>query len=186
VPVLRTIRDFLVENPGEVLVIVIEDYVPPEEVVQAFEESGLVRFVYRGRVQPSWPTLREMISSDQRVLVFAEKNRGGAPWYHPAFEVLQETPYHFEKPEEFSCRPNRGGTDGSLFQINHWIDTTPTPRPSNAEIVNTRDFLLDRARQCQRERGLLPNVFAVDFAMTGDVVGAAAELNGLTTRKEPS
>jgi hypothetical protein len=186
VPVLRTIRDFLVENPGEVLVIVFEDYVPPEEVAHAFEESGLVRFVYRGRVEPPWPTLREMISSDQRVLVLAEKRSGGAPWYHLAFEVLQETPYHFEKPEQFSCRPNRGGTDGSLFQINHWIDTTPTPRPSNAEIVNSHDFLLDRARQCQRERGLLPNVFAVDFAMTGDVVGAAAELNGLTKRKEPS
>ncbi len=185
VPVLGTMRDFLVENPGEVLLFVIEDYVPPEQIAQAFEESGLLRFVYRGKVEPPWPTLREMISSDQRVLVFAEEDSGGVPWYHQAFEVLQETPYHFEKPEELSCRVNRGGTEGSLFQINHWIDTTPTPRPSNAEIVNTREFLLDRARQCQRERGLLPNVFAVDFAATGDIVGAAAELNGLT-RKEPS
>ena len=165
----------------------IEDYVPPEEIAQAFEESGLLRFVYRGKVEPPWPTLREMITADQRVVVFAEKNSSGVPWYHQAFDVLQETPYHFETPEELSCEVNRGGTDGSLFQINHWIDTTPTPRPSNAEIVNTRQFLLDRARQCQRERGLLPNVFAVDFAATGDIVGAAAELNGLTPReKEPS
>jgi predicted RecB family endonuclease len=187
VTVLETMRDFLVENPGEVLLIVIEDYVAPEEIAQAFEESGLVRFVYRGKVEPPWPTLREMITADQRVVVFAEKNSSGVPWYHQAFEVLQETPYHFETPEELSCEVNRGGTDGSLFQINHWIDTTPTPRPSNAEIVNTRQFLLDRARQCQRERGLLPNVFAVDFAATGDIVGAAAELNGLTPReKEPS
>ena len=50
---------------------------------------------------------------------------------------------------------------------------------TNAEIVNTREFLLDRARRCQSERGMLPNILAVDFAMTGDVVGAATELNGL-------
>ena len=92
--------------------------------------------------------------------------------WHQAFEVLQETPYRFERPEELSCRANRGGTSGSLFQINHWLTTTPTARPSNAEIFNTREFLLDRARQCQRERGMLPNVLAVDFAGTGDVVGA--------------
>ncbi len=186
VPVLGTIRDFLVENPGEVLLFVIEDYVPPEEIAQAFEESGLLRFVYRGKVEPPWPTLREMISSDERVLVFAEKDSSGVPWYHQAFEVLQETPYRFEKPEEFSCRANRGGTSGSLFQINHWLTTTPTARPSNAEIFNTREFLLDRARQCQRERGMLPNVLAVDFAGTGDVVGVAAELNGLTPTRSDS
>ena len=164
VPVLGTIRDFLVENPGEVLAIVIEDYVAPEEIAQAFEESGLLRLVYTGPVGPPWPTLREMIARDQRVLVFAEKNSSGVPWYHQAFEVMQETPYHFETPEELSCAVNRGGTAGSLFQINHWIDTTPTPEPSNAEIVNAREFLLDRARQCQAERGLLPNILAVDFA----------------------
>ncbi len=58
VPVLGTIRDFLVENPGEILAIVIEDYVAPEEIAQAFEESGLLRLVYRGPVGPPWPTLR--------------------------------------------------------------------------------------------------------------------------------
>jgi hypothetical protein len=179
VPVLSGIRDFLVEHPGEVLVIVIEDYVAPEEVARAFEESGLLRLVYRGSAEPPWPTLREMVSKDQRVLVLAEADSRGVPWYHQAFAVMQETPYHFTAPEEFSCVPNRGGSEGSLFQLNHWIDTTPAPRPSNAEIVNTREFLLGRARRCQAERGKLPNVLAVDFVMTGDVFGAAAELNGL-------
>ena len=81
--------------------------------------------------------------------------------------------------QQFSCRPNRGGTGGSLFQINHWIETLPAPKPSNAAIVNAHEFLLGRARECHKERGKLPNILAVDFAMTGDVVGVAAELNGL-------
>ena len=127
---------------------------------------------------PPFPTLREMIDSDQRLVVFGENDTSGVAWYHPAFETIQETPYTFHTPEEFSCRPNRGGTTGPLFQINHWIETTPTPKPSNAAIVNAYDFLLARARQCQKERGRIPNILAVDFALTGDVVGVAVELNG--------
>jgi hypothetical protein len=179
VPMLEGVRDFLVRNPGEILVFVIEDYVTPEDVATAFRESGLEHLVYRSPITPPFPTLREMIDSDQRLVVFGENRTGGVDWYHPAFETIQETPYTFHAPEDFSCRPNRGGPDAPLFQINHWIETTPTPRPSNAEVVNQKGFLLARARQCQRERGMLPNIVAVDFAMTGDVVGVVAELNGL-------
>jgi hypothetical protein len=100
-------------------------------------------------------------------------------WLRPAFDHIQETPYTFHAAEEFSCRANRGGSAGSLFQINHWIETTPAPRPSNAELVNARDFLLSRARRCQRERGRLPNLLAVDFYGSGDLFEVAGELNGL-------
>ena len=156
VTMLEGVRDFLVENPGEVLVFVIEDYVTPADVEAAFRESGLERFVYRGGVTPPFPTLREMIDSDQRLVVFGENDTSGVPWYHPAFETIQETPYTFHTLQDFSCRPNRGGSTAPLFQINHWIETTPTPKPSNAAIVNAHDFLLARARQCQQERGKVP------------------------------
>lgn len=181
VPMLEGVRDFLVAHPGEVLVFVIEDYVTPADVAAAFHASGLERLVYRGPVTPPWPTLGELVARDERVLVFGENDTAGVPWYHPAFETFQETPYKFTAPAEFSCRPNRGGTAGPLFQINHWIETLPAPKPSNAATVNAHDFLLGRARECQKERGKLPNVLAVDFARTGDVVGVAAELNGLGT-----
>ncbi|HVO09491.1 MAG TPA: hypothetical protein VMX54_01945 [Vicinamibacteria bacterium] len=176
---LEGVRDFLVQNPGEVLVFVIEDYVAPEEIMAAFRASGLERFVYRGPVTPPFPTLRRMIDSDQRVVVFGENLVKNVDWYHPAFATFQETPYRFRTPDEFSCQANRGGTSGPLFQINHWIETVPAPKPSNAVVVNGHDFLLARARQCQKQRGKLPNILAVDFAMTGDVLAVAAELNGV-------
>ena len=87
-----------------------------------------------------------MVESDQRVLIMAENATAGVDWYHPAFEVMQETPYEFHDPSEFSNRPNRGGTAGSLYLLNHWIETTPMPKPSNAAIVNAHDALL-RARR---------------------------------------
>jgi hypothetical protein len=173
------VRDFLAANPGEVIVLVIEDYVEPAEMAAAFEESGLAELVYRGEPKPPWPTLRELVDSRQRALVFLESGKPGVPWLRPVFEAVQETPYRFKKPDEFSCAPHRGGTAGSLFQMNHWIDTTPDPKPSNARIVNAYDFLLARARQCESERKHLPNLVAVDFYRTGDLLRVVRTLNGL-------
>ena len=65
--------------------------------------------------------------------------------------------------------------------MNHWIETAPSPLPSNAEIVNAYDFLLDRARRCQRERGMLPNIIAVDFYRTGDLLKVVDTLNGIAS-----
>lgn len=179
-PMLKHMREFLVMNPNEVIMIIIQDEgVTPQDIEKCFQESGLIDFVYRGAIGPPWPTLREMVASDQRVVVFAENNSAGVPWYHQAFDHIQETPYTFHKPEDFSCRPNRGGKSAPFFMINHWIETTPAPKPSNAEIVNAYDFLLARARECQKERKHLPNLIAVDFYATGDVVGVARTLNGI-------
>jgi hypothetical protein len=180
VQALEEMKDFLVENPNEVVIIVIQDEgVKPVDVAVCFAKSGLDKFVYRGSVEPPWPTLREMIESDERVLVFAENNAEGVPWYHPVFDVFQETPYGFKTPEEFSNKPNRGGKTGSMLLMNHWIETTPAPLPSNAEIVNAYDFLLQRARACRKERGMIPNLVAVDFYRTGDLIRVVRKLNGV-------
>jgi hypothetical protein len=177
IPVLRDIRDFMVANPGEVLMICIQDEgVTAQDVARCFEESGLIDFVYRGPVKPPWPTLREMVDTDQRVLVTAEHVATGVDWYHPAFEVMQETPYTFRDPSEFSNAPNRGGTAGSLYLLNHWIETA-MPKPSNAAVVNARDALLARIQGFERERGHVPNLVAVDFYKVGDLIPVVRELN---------
>jgi hypothetical protein len=179
VPVLREIRSFLVAHPDEVIIVVIEDTVPPNDLAAAFEEAGLSSLVYKEDPGDRWPTLRELIERDTRLLVFIESGRPGVTWLRPAFQNFRETPYTFHKIEEFSCRSNRGGEAGQLFQLNHWIDTTPTPRPSNAAVVNAYAFLLSRAEQCASERHHLPNIIAVDFYQTGDLLSVTDKLNGV-------
>jgi hypothetical protein len=95
---------------------------------------------------------------------------------------MQETPYRFRSAAELggaaSCAPDRGGTAGSLFLVNHWVDTTPAPRPRVAREVNGRAFIDRRLGRCRRDRGLLPTVVAVDFYRAGDVFAAVNALNG--------
>ena len=180
VAALEEMRDFLVENPNEVIIIVIQDEgVTPADVAAAFKESGLEEMVYRGPVTSPWPTLGDMVARNERVVVFAENKAEGVPWYHLTAGAIQETPYGFKSPAEFSNRPNRGGTNGSLLLMNHWIETAPSSLPSNAQIVNAYDVLLRRTRACRRERRMVPNLVAVDFYRTGDLFKVARTLNGI-------
>jgi len=177
-PTLAEVREFLAANPGEVVILVLEDYLPITVTDSLIKVTGLFEYVYTGSTRP-WPTLGQLVAANQRLIVFTESGQGGVPWLRPTLGTIQETRYSFRKPEDFSCRPNRGGTEGSLFLINHWIETTPTPRASNAEIVNAYDFLLRRARACQRERRHIPNIISVDFYSVGDLVRVANTLNGI-------
>jgi hypothetical protein len=180
-------RDFLAANENEVLVIVIEDYVDPKDIADAVKESGLIDYVYEGPLDPL-PTLQQMIDSGGRVLMMAENDAGGGSiaWYHEAYEgLVEETPYTFKKPEALtdakrlaeSCESNRGSGDGTLLLVNHWVDTTPQPKPSNAKKVNAREALAKRIRRCERLRELTANLIAVDFYRRGDLFEVTEKLN---------
>jgi hypothetical protein len=184
---LADLRTFLVSNPGAVVVVINQDEgVSPQDIERSFDQAGLLDLVYRGPLGP-FPTLREMIDSGQRLVVMAENDAGTIPWYHLAYgQALQETPFTFKTasaltdPSELaaSCRANRGPASAPLFLLNNWVDTTPVPRASLADVVNARATLLSRAQECRRIRHRLPNLVAVDFYRRGDVLGVVRALNG--------
>jgi hypothetical protein len=191
VPVLQDIRDFLVAHPNEVLVIVNQDAVTPADFVKAMDDAGLSRFAYRGRTSPPWPTLRQLIEKNQRLVVLAEKRAGDAPWYHVAYSsIVAETPFNFTRREQLldaallakSCKPNRGPRNGSVFLMNHWVNTDPAPLASNARRVNAYGPLQARARECERVRKHVPTLLAVDFYRDGDLFKVADALNGVGAR----
>jgi len=182
------IRDFLAANPSQVVVVVVEDYVPPDEIDTAARATGLIDHIYTGRLAKPLPTLQDIVDTGGTAVMMSENNDGGGevPWYHRAYDsLLQETPYSFNRPPQLldpkllpaSCEENRGPRSAPLFLVNHWIDTSPAPKPSNAAKVNKREALLRRVHTCERQRGLLANFLSVDFYLEGDVFGAVDELN---------
>jgi hypothetical protein len=170
---LEGVHRFLLAHPEEVLILSIEDDTDAADTAKLIVDSGLIREVYRGPAKPPWPTLRELIDRNERVLVLIENDPGPEPWMHKQSEVTQETPYRFNTVAELAapttCEPNRGDTDGSLLLVNHWVDTSPAPRKTIALEVNAPDFLGPRLERCRKERKLVPNIVAVDFYGQGDV-----------------
>jgi hypothetical protein len=185
--VLDDLHAFLVANPGEVIVVINQDYVTPEDFVKAATDAGLADLAYAGPTD-RWPTLRAMIDSGKRVVFLAENHAGAAPWYRLAYEsITEETPYTFTKVAQLTtpsklpatCEPNRGPARAPVFLVNHWISTDPVPLPSDADVVNAYEPLLARMRECQSVRRHLPNLVAVNFYRRGDVFGVVDTLNGM-------
>jgi hypothetical protein len=186
--VLEDLREFLATHPSDVVVVINQDYVTPEDFVGAIGDAGLTPYVFRGLDDSSWPTLGEMVESGQRLVLLAENRAGAAPWYQLAYDRLtMETPFSFSSASQLigaahldaSCRPNRGPAGAPLFLLNHWVTTDPVPLRSDASKVNAYAPLLARAKDCQRIRSHIPNLIAVNFERHGDVFRVVDTLNGV-------
>lgn len=189
--VLAMLAAHVRKNPNNVFVIVNEDYVTPKDFAAVVKSSGLLKYVYRGKTTGKWPTLATMIRNRQQVVILSEGHSGtaisGIPWYHLAYDgTVQETPYSWPTaplltdPANWaaSCVPNRGGTKGRLFLMNHWAPTF-APTPEGSAIVNATAALVGRAKACRTARGKLPNLVAVDMFASGGLLAAVKQLNAL-------
>ncbi len=106
-------------------------------------------------------------------------DRAPVPWLQRGFELTQETPFSFHSVDDLSCEPNRGAADAPLFLVNRWIEDI-APTPEDAELLNARDALLTRLRDCAAERGQTPNLVAVNFYRSGDLLAVIDEINGVS------
>jgi hypothetical protein len=192
-PTLRSIRKWLRDHPHQVIVIENEDYITANDFISAMQRSGLLDMVYRGSRAP-WAKLGRMIRTGHRVVMLSDNEAKGDPaWYRPTYKgLLQETPYTFNPPSQLtqpgnwpaSCVPNRGGTDGSLFLMNHWSPPTAPVEPDYdaSAKVNAKRVLLGRAETCAGIRGRYPNLIAVDQVTAGGLIPAVRKLNRLPAR----
>jgi hypothetical protein len=187
-PVLEDIHEFLVTHPTEVVVMVNQDYVTPQDFVKAVRDAGLERMALQPPATGEWPTLRELVDADTRLVMLAENQAGAAPWYRLAYaRDVEETPYTFPKAAQLlapaglaaTCVPNRGPERAPMFLLNHWVSTDPAPRPGDAARVNAYGPLLRRAQECARIRDHVPNLLAVNFYRRGDLFRVVDTLNGV-------
>ncbi|HEU4615690.1 MAG TPA: hypothetical protein VFS15_26525 [Kofleriaceae bacterium] len=175
---LSIIRDFLHDHRGEVVTIIFESYTTAAAIADAFEKSGLDHYVHAHTAGTPWPTLRELIDADERVIVLTDNEGGAYDWYMDVWQQAFETPFAAETVDDFTCDPGRGDPTNQLFIFNHFL-TAPLAVPDQAPTVNADPFLVDRARDCMAARGHLANFVTVDFYDEGDLFDAVRALDGL-------
>ena len=175
---LEVIKGFLDRHPDQVLIVIVEDYIPPATIERAFEQTGLMRYLATLDRGEPLPTLGTLIARGQRLVVFAEEKGGSPAWYMPAFSFIQDTPLGATRPDQLSCKRYRGEEHSPLLLINYWIPPFP-PSPSLNAGIGRAAFLHGRIKRCLKERGFKGAIVAVDFYQRTSVVEVAKELNGL-------
>ncbi len=176
---LRDIRAFLDCHPAEVITIIFESYVPESDIASAFTTTNLIAYVHAQATGASWPTLREMIATNERLVVFTADSARTLPWHMNTYDYAWENPYSAATPSDLSCAQDRGSRARSLWVFNHFL-TNPIASPALAELINHDPFFQTRVDGCRADAsGDLPNFVTVDFYDIGDVLHVVDTLNGL-------
>ena len=186
--VLKNIKTFLDVNPKEVLILEFEVGEGTLELLyQAINDSGLEKYVLRGLKNDgtvtSWPTFQQLINSNRRLLLFAHDGGMGSCEKQTCPEGIFYTFDHFSQTNWNDDTCDLRGNDNTdvldnrgFFMMNHWLndDDLDLPSKTNAEQFNTYEFLSARFDKCDLR---MPNVIAVDFWSTGDVLKFVEDQN---------
>ncbi len=180
---LTVIKRFLELNPNQVIILFDEDYVAERDLQKAFERAGVFDRLATLHYGQPLPSLGELIRSRHNIVVFAQKEvSGNYAWNNPGFNWIQDTPLGAKKPGQFTCKLSRGHTYNPLLMMNNWADVAP-PRPSPNVPLVQKAFILKRAQQCIKQRGLIPNLILTDYYDRGQVAAAGDVLNGVANVK---
>lgn len=177
--VLTQIRLWLEAHPHEILMWVIEDYVPEEAITLALQTSQLLPLCLHHAPNTPFPTLRELIAQNKRVFIMRESGGGPADWDHGYEDVMQDNPYSAETVADFACNRLRGKAGNPLLNVNHFLTRGLTGHEGLAEEANHNPQLRDHVLKCQQQFGQIPNIVAVDWYTIGDLLAVVKELNGL-------
>ena len=189
--VLNNIVRFLSANPNEVLIMPcqLEGEVTLAQIDAEFEKvPGWKELLYShpGPGIP-WPTLRDLIEANTRVLFFHHDREPCSevfcpPGFHDWFLYAAETEFEFLsvvslKNKDKACRITRGGSGTRDFFGTNVFTTPPTKSASMK--VNKKKFLKEHVQACRdRNGGLkLSNLLLVDFWHKGDVLDVVHDFN---------
>lgn len=134
---LELVANWLARNPYDVVtwLIVNSDFVKVDNYVSAIQNSGIAPYLYEPAYVPQhrsqWPTLAEMIFSNQRMVLFMDynANQTRVPYILDEFTHIWETPFS-PTNQSFPCtqqRPPRlkeeKARDQYMYLANHNLNT---------------------------------------------------------------
>lgn len=182
VDVLKEVRTFLDNHPQEIVSIIFENNGSNSQLEKAIKDARLdsISFVYSG----TWPTLRTMINSGKRAVLFVEQNKTPrADYLHFAWSKIFDTYYTYYSEEDFDTKVNRGGSGSKdLYLVNHWLQQEllagiGIPNKDLAYTANRRSTLSKRVQDCANDNNHFINFIGIDFHEIGDALAVVDSIN---------
>nr|OQO20979.1 hypothetical protein B0A51_09668 [Rachicladosporium sp. CCFEE 5018] len=196
---LREVKTWLEINSNDVvtLLLVNGDNLDPSAFDAVFGRNRMRDYAFVPATSPKtlaisdWPTLRALIQSNKRLIVFVDSKADTTkvPYILPEFDYFFETPYDTTDPSFKQCtldRPAGSSPEGKMYIVNHFLDKIPLWTsvlvPDNAADVKTnaatgKGSIGAQANLCEKVYGRRPNVVLVDMFDRGDVFTAQRTLN---------
>lgn len=180
--VMSQVSDFLENNPNEIVTIIFECYTTANKIENALINANLLKYVYTNSNVKVWPTIAQMIETNQRLVIFSDKDdaSNSQSWYHHIWKYAVETTFEAKDTSDFSSKYQRGKPTNPLFIVNHFLTTNiGTGFLSKAKTVNSNPYLEKQLTEIELETGKKINFLTVDFYDIGDCIKEVYKMNGI-------
>lgn len=170
--ILGEVKEFMDENPREVVTIFLNTGVSGSRISEAFTNAGLGGMMHSQNAGEDWPTLIEMIDAGTRIVVFTNGNvdAGDPSWYHDQDDFVYSTQDVVTGTGDLSCGISDGDPSNSLFRLNHYVtQLTVQQNRDAAQQVNAFNNLYNRVDDCWDQNNKMPNFVVVNWYTYGDL-----------------
>ncbi len=192
--VFDNINKFLESNPTEVVIINYEMSAgdpTPADIWSVMESNNRFKQKIYNHDFQEWPTLKELLDDDKQLIVFEHNynvdcGQGGVgcvPRIEPFFSYAVETKWDFEDVASLentavSCAEDRGDYGlKDFYAVNGFTTGTFGPSKSSANIVNSREFIENHIKECEKLTKHEVNFYNIDFWQRGHLLQITQEIN---------
>ena len=179
---IRLLDSLMNNSSGDIVTLLIENYVPASHLSHLFNETGMSRRVYTHTLGDPWPSLGDLALAGTDLVVFWEQAQDhDFPWLHDFGVFSWTTDYAEDSPDEMDCPVYRGDGSQPVWHLNNWLTSSfGLPDPVRAGDVNDYETLLRRSIECWEKMDDRPTFIAVDYWEEGEVTNVTITINKMS------
>lgn len=160
---LEAIKVALDADPDKVMTLFLDFYVETE-LESSFKEIGLMEYVLEYDTKNGWPSLKDMLSSGKRLVVFeVQKHLNSPSWLHNMRDFVEHTDADWgNQPEGVESFDERLKKNLSLFTGYKFLETSRGNSNDISALARQTPYLIESFKRAWIRDGRVPNFVLVD------------------------
>ena len=160
---LEAIKTALDADSTKVMTLFLDFYVETE-LESSFKEIGLMEYVLEYDTKNGWPSLKDMLSSGKRLVVFeVQKHLNSPSWLHNMRDFVEHTDADWgNQPEGVESFDERLKKNLSLFTGYKFLETSRGNSNDISALARQTPYLIESFKRAWILDGRVPNFILVD------------------------
>jgi two-component SAPR family response regulator len=181
---LHEIKNYLDNKPEKILTLFLDFSTNINEVSDLFQELGLNRILYTYDAKEGWTSVKSMIESNKRLVVFSMQDHRNSPdWLHYVWNHAVEPYFSIWEAPVFKGEFLKGDPKNSLLIYNDYNFPRKGENINNAKYeTNQNPYLIEHIKNTWTNTGKTPNFIMLD-RYENWVLGIVSYLKSFKTLK---
>lgn len=181
---MHEIKNYLENKPEKILTLFLDFSTNINEVSDLFQELGISRLLYTYDAKEGWASLKTMIESNRRLVIFSmQEHRNSPDWLHYVWNHAVEPYFSIWEAPVFKGEFLKGDPKNALLIYNDYNFPRKGENINNSKYeTNQNPYLIEHIKNTWTNTGKTPNFIMLD-RYENWVLGIVSYLKGFKTIK---